>query len=164
MLYLEISKKSVPLQCVFHSIRFKVNKGWSTAVLLFLWPYAKYTPPKGNNYNSEASFYAVIFPYPAYSPISSQSYRSPILYAASYTNIFFKCLEMAGLCTPKSCDMCSCVSQTVSSDKTASTFTSPCGVVYKRKLGVRPLEKFLVTHVARINTGKDTLFISLSIK
>ncbi|RHC76327.1 hypothetical protein DW831_02695 [Bacteroides uniformis] len=35
MLYLEISKKSVPLQCVFHSIRFKVNKGWSTAVLLF---------------------------------------------------------------------------------------------------------------------------------
>ncbi|THG68194.1 hypothetical protein E5981_06145 [Bacteroides faecichinchillae] len=30
-----ISKKSVHLQCVFHSIRFKVNKGWSTAVLLF---------------------------------------------------------------------------------------------------------------------------------
>ncbi len=27
--------KSVPLHRVFHSIRFKVNKGWSTAVLLF---------------------------------------------------------------------------------------------------------------------------------
>ena len=33
-----MSKKSVHLQCVFHSIRFKVNKGWSTAVLLFLCP------------------------------------------------------------------------------------------------------------------------------
>ncbi len=33
---LSMSQKSVPLQCVFHSIRFKVNKGWSTAVLLFL--------------------------------------------------------------------------------------------------------------------------------
>ena len=33
--YLLMSQKSVPLQCVFHSIRFKVNKGWSTAVLLF---------------------------------------------------------------------------------------------------------------------------------
>ena len=39
--YLQISRKSVHLQCVFHSIRFKVNKGWSTAVLLFLCPYAK---------------------------------------------------------------------------------------------------------------------------
>ena len=36
--YLQISVKAVPLQCVFHSIRFKVNKGWSTAVLLFLCP------------------------------------------------------------------------------------------------------------------------------
>ena len=34
-----LSKKCVPLHCVFHSIRFKVNKGWSTAVLLFLCPY-----------------------------------------------------------------------------------------------------------------------------
>ena len=32
---LEITEKTVPLHCVFHSIRFKVNKGWSTAVLLF---------------------------------------------------------------------------------------------------------------------------------
>ncbi len=31
---LSMSQKSVHLQCVFHSIRFKVNKGWSTAVLL----------------------------------------------------------------------------------------------------------------------------------
>jgi hypothetical protein len=29
--YLEITSKAVPLQCVFHSIRFKVNKGWSQA-------------------------------------------------------------------------------------------------------------------------------------
>ena len=33
---LSMSQKSVPLQCVFHSIRFKVNKGWSKALLLFL--------------------------------------------------------------------------------------------------------------------------------
>ena len=33
--YLLLSEKSVPLQCVFHSIRFKVNKGWSKALLLF---------------------------------------------------------------------------------------------------------------------------------
>ncbi|RGN43706.1 hypothetical protein DWW69_17785 [Bacteroides sp. AF16-49] len=33
---MENCEKAVPLQCVFHSIRFKVNKGWSTAVLLFL--------------------------------------------------------------------------------------------------------------------------------
>ena len=32
---------SVSLQRVFHSIRFKVNKGWSTAVLLF---FALYFP------------------------------------------------------------------------------------------------------------------------
>ena len=34
-----ISQKSVSLHCVFHSIRFKVNKGWSKALLLFLCPY-----------------------------------------------------------------------------------------------------------------------------
>ena len=34
--YLLLSQKSVPLQCVFHSIRFKVNKGWSKGLLLFL--------------------------------------------------------------------------------------------------------------------------------
>ena len=36
---LSMSQKSVHLQCVFHSIRFKVNKGWSKALLLFLCPY-----------------------------------------------------------------------------------------------------------------------------
>ena len=36
---LQIYEKSVSLHRVFHSIRFKVNKGWSTAVLLFLCPY-----------------------------------------------------------------------------------------------------------------------------
>ena len=39
--FLQISGKAVPLHRVFHSIRFKVNKGWSTAVLLFLCPYVK---------------------------------------------------------------------------------------------------------------------------
>ena len=39
---LSMSQKSVHLQCVFHSIRFKVNKSWSTAVLLFLCPYASF--------------------------------------------------------------------------------------------------------------------------
>ncbi len=33
--YLLISQQSVSLHCVFHSIRFKVNKGWSKALLLF---------------------------------------------------------------------------------------------------------------------------------
>ncbi len=36
---LQLSRKYVSLHCVFHSIRFKVNKGWSTAVLLFLCSY-----------------------------------------------------------------------------------------------------------------------------
>ena len=35
-----ISQESVSLQCVFHSIRFKVNKCWSKALLLFLCLYA----------------------------------------------------------------------------------------------------------------------------
>ena len=26
---LQVSQKSVPLHCVFHGIRFKVNKGWA---------------------------------------------------------------------------------------------------------------------------------------
>ena len=29
----------LPLHCVFHSIRFKVNKGWVRALTLFLYPY-----------------------------------------------------------------------------------------------------------------------------
>ena len=43
---LSMSQKSVHLQCVFHSIRFKVNKGWSTAVLLF---FALYFSFEGDN-------------------------------------------------------------------------------------------------------------------
>ena len=35
-----ISQESVSLQCVFDSIRFKVNKGWSKALLLWLCLYA----------------------------------------------------------------------------------------------------------------------------
>ena len=42
--YLHNSRKSVPLQRVFHSIRFKVNKGWSSAELLFLCPYVSSFP------------------------------------------------------------------------------------------------------------------------
>ena len=34
------SQEPVSLQRVFHSIRFKVNKGWSKALLLFLCLYA----------------------------------------------------------------------------------------------------------------------------
>ena len=37
-----ISQESVSLQCVFHSIRFKVNKGWSKALLLFLCLYVTF--------------------------------------------------------------------------------------------------------------------------
>ena len=39
---LQIIGKSVSLHCVFHSIRFKVNKGWSKALLLFLCPYVSF--------------------------------------------------------------------------------------------------------------------------
>ena len=39
LFYLQIPIKAVPLHCVFHSIRFKVNKGWSKALLLFLCLY-----------------------------------------------------------------------------------------------------------------------------
>ena len=42
MKHLPRSQKSVSLHCVFHSIRFKVNKGWSKALLLFLCPYLSY--------------------------------------------------------------------------------------------------------------------------
>ena len=38
MKHLPRSQKSVSLHCVFHSIRFKVNKGWSKALLLFYAP------------------------------------------------------------------------------------------------------------------------------
>ena len=37
-----ISQESVSLQRVFHSIRFKVNKGWSKALTLFLCPYVPF--------------------------------------------------------------------------------------------------------------------------
>ena len=43
---LQIYQMSVYLQRVFHSIRFKVNKGWSTAVLLFLCPYVRFIHPQ----------------------------------------------------------------------------------------------------------------------
>ena len=43
LFYLQITGKDVPLHCVFHSIRFKVNKGWSKALLLFLCPYVSLT-------------------------------------------------------------------------------------------------------------------------
>ena len=42
MKHLPRSQKSVSLHCVFHSIRFKVNKGWSKALLLFLGTFIKY--------------------------------------------------------------------------------------------------------------------------
>ena len=41
-LLLTISRKAIPLHRVFHSIRFKVNKGWGKALPLFLCPYITY--------------------------------------------------------------------------------------------------------------------------
>jgi len=35
---LQIQQKQLPLCCVFHSIRFKVNKGWVKALTLFFCP------------------------------------------------------------------------------------------------------------------------------
>ena len=49
---LQIYQKSVSLQCVFHSIRFKVNKGWSTAVLLFLCSYVSFWGEKMGQRNN----------------------------------------------------------------------------------------------------------------
>ena len=43
--YLQITEKAVPLHCVFHSIRFKVNKGWSKALLLFFLPIRFFNLP-----------------------------------------------------------------------------------------------------------------------
>ena len=42
--YLQITGKSVPYLCTvfFIVLDFKVNKGWSTAVLLFLCLYVSY--------------------------------------------------------------------------------------------------------------------------
>ena len=58
--YLLFSKKSVPLQCVFHSIRFKVNKGWSKALLLFiLSPY--FYDKTSISFNPETSTYLQSF-------------------------------------------------------------------------------------------------------
>ena len=37
-----IPQESVSLQRVFHSIRFKVNNGWSKALLLFLCLYVSF--------------------------------------------------------------------------------------------------------------------------
>ena len=59
--YLLFSKKSVPLQCVFHSIRFKVTKGWSKALLLFLF-YPPYFYDKTSiSFNPETSTYLQSF-------------------------------------------------------------------------------------------------------
>ena len=40
--YLLLSQKSVPLQCVFHSIRFKVNKRLEQGVAPFFILYGQY--------------------------------------------------------------------------------------------------------------------------
>ncbi|RHB35528.1 hypothetical protein DW888_10440 [Bacteroides nordii] len=61
--YLQIPQKAVSLQCVFHSIRFKVNKGWSKALLLFLCLYLRlhlFLPFKNlllNDYSSSIQSY-----------------------------------------------------------------------------------------------------------
>ena len=57
---LSMSQKSVHLQCVFHSIRFKVNKGWSTAVLLF---FALYFSFLAANQGQKCKNLSIFFPY-----------------------------------------------------------------------------------------------------
>ena len=59
--YLLFSKKSVPLQCVFHSIRFKVNKGWSKALLLFYFIPLTFTIKQVFLFNPETSTYLQSF-------------------------------------------------------------------------------------------------------
>ena len=56
---LQISLKSVSLQCVFHSIRFKVNKGWSKALLLFFMPIPLKFPFQLHQLNTD--FYATLW-------------------------------------------------------------------------------------------------------
>ena len=58
--YLQITKEYVSLQCVFHSIRFKVNKGWSTAVLLF---FALYFSFLAANQGQKCKNLSIFFPY-----------------------------------------------------------------------------------------------------
>ena len=55
------------------------------------------------------------------------------------SKIFFKCLEVAGLLTSNTRLIWSCVSQIVSFDSIASTFISPFGAVYNKKLVVSSL-------------------------
>ena len=58
--YLLFSKKSVSLQCVFHSIRFKVNKGWSRRCsFLFYPPY--FYDKTSISFNPETSTYLQSF-------------------------------------------------------------------------------------------------------
>ena len=57
---LQISQESVSLQCVFHSIRFKVNKGWSTAVLLFVALYFSFLAA---NQGQKCKNLSIFFPY-----------------------------------------------------------------------------------------------------
>ena len=56
---LSFPQKTLPLQCVFHSIRFKVNKGWSSAELLFLCPYVKgcFPAPAGESVSAVFFFF-----------------------------------------------------------------------------------------------------------
>ena len=54
---LQISQKYVPLQCVFHSIRFKVNKGWSKALLLFFLPNTDAIPFLLNHQKGDIPFF-----------------------------------------------------------------------------------------------------------
>mgnify|MGYP001463795419 CR=1 FL=1 len=54
-----ISDKINTFVCVFHSIRFKVNKGWSSAELLFLCPYVKgcFPAPAGESVSAVFFFF-----------------------------------------------------------------------------------------------------------
>ena len=59
---LQIIGKCVSLHCVFHSIRFKVNKGWSKALLLFLCPYLnnKNSGPENKSFQARNFYFMLL--------------------------------------------------------------------------------------------------------
>ena len=106
---LVICPKAVPLQCVFHSIRFKVNKGWSTAVLLFLCPYVNicqslpkippYNPKKREANASRSLFYRRS---PRTSPSCFHCLPIPKPTSPILKNIGFRLPQTApGTCSPR---------------------------------------------------------------
>ena len=77
-LRLQIPKKSVPLQRVFHSIRFKVNKVGVQRYSFFFCPYANSTPTFRQPYVNPTSILRQF--YANFTPALCQLYvTSPLL-------------------------------------------------------------------------------------